>query len=212
MLIRDKFETLEQQIAKSVCQLSDIQEAQCQSQPLRVLQAKGDVRRPTGSCQFIRRRCWLCSAWIQPSNPLTTSRHEGGDAIYASSSSVSTAAIAFAAHLVMNPIIEVDADTARGKWRLIMPCTVKRQNVAEARWLLLLQAYDRKPTSTLTHKRIVLALQLLLTVDFTVFRRLGHRLVPIRPPRDRNSCSRWTASDVVSGPLTAALLPHDALV
>mgnify|MGYP000173708980 CR=1 FL=1 len=51
--------------------------------------------------------------------------------------------IVFAAHLVMNPLIEVDGDSAHGKWRLIMPCTVNNDaGVAEARWLL--SAYDEQ--------------------------------------------------------------------
>ena len=51
--------------------------------------------------------------------------------------------IVFAAHLVMNPIIEVDPDgiTAHGRWRLIMPCTVRdASGTPESRWLL--SAYD----------------------------------------------------------------------
>lgn len=67
-------------------------------------------------------------------------RHEGRDAIHAFFTGAS-GSIVFAAHLVMNPIIDVDGDSARGKWRLIMPCTVMNDaNVAEARWLL--SAYD----------------------------------------------------------------------
>lgn len=31
----------------------------------------------------------------------------------------------FAAHLVTNPIIEVDGDKAVGLWRMLMPCTLK---------------------------------------------------------------------------------------
>ena len=89
-------------------------------------------------------------------------RHEGRDAIYAFFSSVS-GSIAFAAHLVMNPIIEVDGDTARGKWRLIMPCTVMNdENVAEARWLL--SAYDE------TYQRVDAEWRFkLLTVDSQFF-------------------------------------------
>ena len=46
--------------------------------------------------------------------------------------------IVFAGHLVVNPIITVsdDANSATGKWWLIMPCTVKSEGVNEARWLL----------------------------------------------------------------------------
>jgi len=45
--------------------------------------------------------------------------------------------IVFAAHLVMNPIIEiVDAQHAKGQWRLLMPATVMTEGAREARWLL----------------------------------------------------------------------------
>ncbi len=46
-----------------------------------------------------------------------------------------SADIVFAGHLVINPIITVDGDTANGKWWLIMPCTVKQEGQKEARWL-----------------------------------------------------------------------------
>lgn len=47
------------------------------------------------------------------------------------------AKILFAAHLVMNPIIEIDSlDHASGKWRLIMPATAVVEEKKEARWLL----------------------------------------------------------------------------
>jgi hypothetical protein len=45
--------------------------------------------------------------------------------------------IVFAAHLVMNPIIKVNEESANGKWRLLMPCTVNNKNgIPESRWLL----------------------------------------------------------------------------
>jgi hypothetical protein len=45
--------------------------------------------------------------------------------------------IRFAAHLVMNPLIEVQDDAhATGKWRLFMPCTAAMETGREARWLL----------------------------------------------------------------------------
>ena len=43
--------------------------------------------------------------------------------------------IVFAGHLVLNPIITVDGDTANGKWWLIMPCTTNLEGKKEARWL-----------------------------------------------------------------------------
>ncbi len=69
-------------------------------------------------------------------------RHAGRDAIRKFFRGAS-GSIVFAAHLVMNPIIEVaaDAHSATGKWRLIMPCTVLDDaGTAESRWLL--SAYD----------------------------------------------------------------------
>ena len=67
-------------------------------------------------------------------------RHAGRAAIHAFFKGAS-GSIVFAAHLVMNPIIEVDGDRASGQWRLIMPCTVRdAAGIAEARWLL--SAYD----------------------------------------------------------------------
>ncbi|MGR8921508.1 MAG: nuclear transport factor 2 family protein [Gammaproteobacteria bacterium] len=69
-------------------------------------------------------------------------RHDGREAIRAFFASVS-GDILFAAHLVMNDIIDVDAagDRARGRWRLLMPCTVTDDGGRpESRWLL--SAYD----------------------------------------------------------------------
>lgn len=39
----------------------------------------------------------------------------------------------FALHQVMNPLIEVDGDTATGQWYLFQPCTLGEQN--QAMWL-----------------------------------------------------------------------------
>lgn len=51
--------------------------------------------------------------------------------------------ITFAAHLVLNPIIDItDAAHATGKWRLIMPATVRIDGKSEARWLV--GAYDER--------------------------------------------------------------------
>lgn len=35
----------------------------------------------------------------------------------------------FAAHLVTNPVIEVDGDRAHGSWRMLMPCIIKENGV-----------------------------------------------------------------------------------
>jgi hypothetical protein len=64
-------------------------------------------------------------------------RHVGRGQIEAFFRSVS-GEIVFAAHLVLNPIIDiVDADHANGKWRLIMPATVRTDGRNEARWLVV---------------------------------------------------------------------------
>ena len=67
-------------------------------------------------------------------------RHEGREAIRQFFKGAS-GNIVFAAHLVMNPIIDVNGNRATGKWRLIMPCTVNNDaGEPESRWLL--SAYD----------------------------------------------------------------------
>ena len=44
--------------------------------------------------------------------------------------------ISFAAHLALNEIIDVDGDTARGQWWLLMPCTALNDaGQDEARWI-----------------------------------------------------------------------------
>lgn len=50
--------------------------------------------------------------------------------------------ILFAGHLVLNPIITVDGDTAHGRWWLIMPCTTNTDGNKEARWLAAEYADD----------------------------------------------------------------------
>ena len=51
--------------------------------------------------------------------------------------------IVFAAHLVLNPIVEVqDENHATGKWRLIMPATTQENGRREGRWLIA--AYDER--------------------------------------------------------------------
>src|SRR5260221_404979 len=63
-------------------------------------------------------------------------RHVGRDQIKAFFKSIS-GEIVFAAHLALNPIIEAkDADHATGRWRLIMPATVRTDGKNEARWLV----------------------------------------------------------------------------
>ena len=47
-----------------------------------------------------------------------------------------SAQIVFAAHLAMNFIIEVDGDSATGRWRLLMPCTMMKDGAKVSRWIL----------------------------------------------------------------------------
>jgi uncharacterized protein (TIGR02246 family) len=56
-------------------------------------------------------------------------RYEGREAIRAFFQGVS-ADIPFAMHYMMNPIIEVDGDTATGKWHLFQTCTFSDGNQA----------------------------------------------------------------------------------
>jgi len=62
-------------------------------------------------------------------------RHEGRAKIHSFFSNVSEQ-ILFAAHLVQNPIITVDGESATGEWRLLCPCTTRSEAGNEARWLL----------------------------------------------------------------------------
>ena len=47
-----------------------------------------------------------------------------------------SAQIVFAAHLAMNFVIDVDGDTATGKWRILMPCTMFEDGAHVSRWIL----------------------------------------------------------------------------
>ena len=63
-------------------------------------------------------------------------RHEGRHAIHTFFGGIS-GSLVFAAHLVMNPVIEfLDDDTAVGKWRLWEPATVKENGMLESKILL----------------------------------------------------------------------------
>ena len=64
-------------------------------------------------------------------------RYEGREAIHAHFTRVSSQ-IVFAGHLVMNEIIDVDLDndSARGHWWIIMPATIMMEGVKTAVWLL----------------------------------------------------------------------------
>lgn len=61
--------------------------------------------------------------------------HAGRKAIEAFFGGIS-AEIVFAAHLAMNFVIEVDGDSATGKWRMLMPCTMMEGGERVGRWIL----------------------------------------------------------------------------
>ena len=62
-------------------------------------------------------------------------RQEGAEAFGAMVREVGKQ-IGFAAHLALNEIIDVDGDSARGRWWLLMPCTaLDDQGKDEARWI-----------------------------------------------------------------------------
>ncbi|MEO1193760.1 MAG: nuclear transport factor 2 family protein [Pseudomonadota bacterium] len=61
--------------------------------------------------------------------------HEGRAAIERFFNGAS-ATITFCAHLGMNELIEVEGDRARGRWRLLLPCTFEREGVKTSRWIL----------------------------------------------------------------------------
>ena len=64
-------------------------------------------------------------------------RYEGSEAIHAHFTRVSSQ-IVFAGHLVMNERIDVDldSDSARGQWWIIMPATIVMEGAKTAVWLL----------------------------------------------------------------------------
>ena len=69
-------------------------------------------------------------------------RYEGRAAISAYFDGIK-ADLTFAAHLVLNPQVTMTGtDTARGTWRLLMPCTWERGVPPEARWMLC--SYDNQ--------------------------------------------------------------------
>jgi hypothetical protein len=43
--------------------------------------------------------------------------------------------LSFAAHQVMNPIIDVDGDHGRGAWKLFQPCTLETKDGPRPMWL-----------------------------------------------------------------------------
>ncbi|MDF1730244.1 MAG: nuclear transport factor 2 family protein [Minwuia sp.] len=61
--------------------------------------------------------------------------HDGRAAIEEFFGGIS-AQIVFAAHLAMNFVIDVDGDTATGKWRILMPCTMMEDGQKVSRWIL----------------------------------------------------------------------------
>ena len=62
-------------------------------------------------------------------------RYEGRAAIEAFFAHISSD-IVFAAHLALNPIIEVSGERATARWRLIMPATMMIDGAKQSRWIL----------------------------------------------------------------------------
>lgn len=62
-------------------------------------------------------------------------RHVGRPAIEAFFAGVSSQ-IVFAAHLAQNFIIDVNGDSATGRWRILMPCTMMEDGKKVSRWML----------------------------------------------------------------------------
>lgn len=60
---------------------------------------------------------------------------EGREAIREFFAGISKVAV-FAAHLGLNGVIDVEGDTARGHWRLLMPCTMMQDGKPVAHWML----------------------------------------------------------------------------
>jgi len=61
--------------------------------------------------------------------------HDGRAAIEAFFGGAS-ATITFCAHLGMNSIVDVKGDRARGRWRLLLPCTFDTDGQKVSRWIL----------------------------------------------------------------------------
>lgn len=57
-------------------------------------------------------------------------RHEGKEAVSRFYKEIVASNLSYSAHMVSNPIIEVDGDRATGKWYVHLPCTGKAQNMA----------------------------------------------------------------------------------
>ncbi len=57
-------------------------------------------------------------------------RHEGKEAVDTFYRVVVASSLSYSAHMVSNPIIDVDGDRAVGRWYVHVPCTGKTQNIA----------------------------------------------------------------------------------
>ena len=57
-------------------------------------------------------------------------RHEGKEAVDRFFREIVASLISYSAHMVSNPIIDVDRDTARGRWYVHVPLTGKAENMA----------------------------------------------------------------------------------
>ena len=72
-------------------------------------------------------------AWIDFGTADSPDIHKGKDAVTKFYKEVVVGALSYSAHMVINPIIEVDGDKAKGRWYVFVPCTMRETNSAS--WL-----------------------------------------------------------------------------
>ena len=72
-------------------------------------------------------------AWIDFGTAEAPDVHKGKEAVTQFYKGFVCEALSYSAHMVANPIIEVQGETAKGRWYVFVPCTVKETNSAS--WL-----------------------------------------------------------------------------
>jgi len=72
-------------------------------------------------------------AWIDFGAVDLPDVHKGKEAVTKFYKSFVCEALSYSAHLVANPIIEVNGNKAKGKWYVFVPCTIREINSAS--WL-----------------------------------------------------------------------------
>ncbi|MFC1822169.1 nuclear transport factor 2 family protein [Thermodesulfobacteriota bacterium] len=76
---------------------------------------------------------FIDDAWIDFGRIVEISVHRGKEAVTKFYKEGVCGLLSQAEHLVVNPIIDVDGDEAKGRWYVIVPCTVRETNSAS--WL-----------------------------------------------------------------------------